>query len=91
LQRAGLLQLPCLCFEEAKAAAEAGKTLDVNGKELRNGEQVVLIKDLAGGKLKKGTKVKVKVGDFGDNHNLEATIGDRGTYVLKSEFVKKAG
>lgn len=77
--------------EEAKAAAEEFITRDVNGAELSNGDQVVLIKDLAGGKLKKGLKVKVKLGDFGDNHDLEATIPSQGTYALKSEFVKRAG
>ena len=76
-------------FEEAKAAAEQGITRDINGVEINNGDQVVLVKDLAGGKLKKGLKVKVRLGDFGDNHDLEATIPSKGTYALKSEFVKK--
>ena len=78
-------------IEEAAAEAAAGRTCDVNGAELAAGDQVVLVKDLAGGKLKKGLKVKVRLGDFGDGHDLEATIPSQGTYALKSEFVKKAG
>eukprot|EP00966_Prymnesium_polylepis_P027355 633031-Prymnesium_polylepis.1 len=78
-------------IEEAKSAQEEFITRDVNGAELANGDHVVLTKDLAKGSLKKGTKVKVRLGDFGDNHNLEATIPTMGTYALKSEFVKKAG
>jgi len=78
-------------FAEAQEAAEEYITRDVNGAELSSGDQVVLTKDLAGGKLKKGTKVKVKLGDFGDGHDLEAVIPSKGTYALKSEFVKKAG
>ena len=38
----------------------------------------------------KGTKVKVRLGDFPDNHDLEATIPSMGKYFLKSEFVKRA-
>ena len=76
-------------IEEAKAAAEESVTRDVNGAELSNGDQVVLIKDLAGGRLKKGLKVKIRLGDFGDNHDLQTTIPSQGTYALKSEFVKK--
>lgn len=78
-------------IEEAKAAEEENITRDSNGAELQNGDQVVLIKDLAKGSLKKGTKVKVKLGDFGDNHDLQGVIPSKGTYALKSEFVKKAG
>ena len=36
-------------------------------------------------------QVKVRLGDFGDNHDLQATIPSKGTYALKSEFVRKAG
>ena len=31
----------------------------------------------------------MRLGDFADNHNLEATIPSMGKYFLKSEFVKK--
>ena len=77
-------------IEDAKAAAEELITRDVDGAEINSGDQVVLVKDLAGGTLKRGTKVKVKLGDFGDNHDLQAVIPSKGTYALKSEFVKKA-
>jgi len=77
-------------IEDAKAAAEKFITRDVDGAEIKSGDQVVLVKDLAGGTLKRGTKVKVKLGDFGDNHDLQAVIPSKGTYALKSEFVKKA-
>jgi len=76
-------------MEEEQAAAEEFITRDSTGVELSNHDSVVLTKDLAGGKLKKGTKVKVRLGDFADNHNLEATIPSMGKYFLKSEFVKK--
>ena len=78
-------------IEEAKAAAEEDMVRDVNGAEINTGDQVILIKDLAKGSLKKGTKCKVRVGDFGDGHALESVIPSKGTYLLKSEFVKKAG
>ena len=78
-------------FDEAKAAAEEGIVRDVNGAEISSGDQVILTKDLAKGSLKKGTKCKVKVGDYGDGHDLESVIPSKGTYLLKSEFVKKAG
>ena len=78
-------------IEEAKAAAEDDVVRDVNGAEINTGDQVILIKDLAKGSLKKGTKCKVKVGDYGDGHGLESVIPSKGTYLLKSEFVKKAG
>ena len=77
-------------MDEEKANAEEFITRDVDGAELSSGDQVVLVKDLAGGKLKKGTKVKVRLGDFADNHDLEATIPSMGKYFLKSEFVKRA-
>ncbi len=78
-------------FAEAQAAAEEGIVRDVNGAEIISGDQVILTKDLAKGSLKKGTKCKVKVGDYGDGHDLESVIPSKGTYLLKSEFVKKAG
>jgi len=77
-------------IDEAKAVAEAFITRDCDGAELSNNDQVVLTKDLAGGKLKKGMKVKVRLGDFKDNHDLEATIPSMGKYFLKSMFVKRA-
>lgn len=48
-------------IEEAKAAEEELITRDVNGAELKNGDQVVLTKDLAKGSLKKGLKVRSRL------------------------------
>lgn len=67
-----------------------GVTRDVNGNSMEQGDTCVLIKDLAKGKLKKGLKVKIRLGDYGDGHDCEATIPKLGTYALKSEFLKKA-
>eukprot|EP00977_Amphora_coffeiformis_P023979 scaffold14931_cov197-Amphora_coffeaeformis.AAC.1 len=62
---------------------------DVNGKILQQGDACVLTQDLAKGKLKKGLKVKIRLGDYGDGHDCEATIEGVGTYALKSKFLKK--
>lgn len=64
-------------------------TRDVNGNILERGDTVVLVKDLGKG-LKKGTKVKnIRLGDYGDGHDIEANIAGMGTYALKSQFLKK--
>jgi protein PhnA len=65
-------------------------TRDSNGIILEQGDFCVLIKDLANGKLKRGLKVKVRLGDYGGGHDCEATVTGVGTYALKSEFLKKA-
>lgn len=67
--------------------------LDSNGKELQNGDAVIIIKDLkikgAPKALKVGTKVKnIRLVD-GD-HNIDCKIDGFGAIALKSEFVKKA-
>ena len=63
--------------------------LDSNGVALSRGDSVVLIKAL-GKDLKKGLKVsKIRLGDFGDGHDVEASIPGLGTYALKSQFLKK--
>ena len=76
---------------DAAASASDGDdvTRDSNGVILEQGDSCVLIKDLAKGKLKKGLKVKIRLGDYGDDHNCEATLAGVGTYALKSEFLKK--
>jgi protein PhnA len=66
-----------------------GLPRDVNGNVLESGDTCVLVKDLAKGKLKKGLKVKIRLGDYGDGHDCEASISQLGTYALKSEFLKK--
>lgn len=69
------------------------KVLDSNGNELKDGDSVVVIKDLpvkgSSKPVKAGTKVKnIKLTD-GD-HNINCKIEGFGAMGLKSEFVRKA-
>lgn len=66
---------------------------DSNGNNLKNGDSVIVIKNLpvksASGPIKSGTKVqniKLVEGD----HNIDCKIPGFGGIGLKSEFVKKA-
>jgi protein PhnA len=68
---------------------EEATTRDVNGNILETGDTCVLTQDLAKGKLKRGQRLKIRLGDFGDGHDCEATIAGIGTYALKSQFLKK--
>ncbi len=96
----GLIMCPD-CFYEwnpeevVTAAAEdkGDKVLDSNGNELKDGDDVVIIKNLpvkgAPKPIKTGTKVKnIKLVD-GD-HNIDCRIEGFGAMKLKSEFVRKA-
>ncbi len=87
------------CFHEWDPKGESAeiddtiKILDANGNELKDGDTVVVIKDLpvkgAPKPLKAGTKVKnIRLAD-GD-HNISCKIEGFGSMALKSEFVKKA-
>ena len=87
------------CFHEWEPQEEAAETesglkvLDSNGNELKDGDSVIVIKDLpvkgAPKPLKAGTKVKnIRLSD-GD-HNISCKIDGFGAMNLKSEFVKKA-
>jgi len=73
---------------------EAGlKVIDANGNELKNGDSVIVLKDLpvkgAPKPVKAGTKVKnIRLAD-GD-HNIDCKIDGFGSMGLKSEFVRKA-
>lgn len=74
--------------------AEAGLTvLDANGNELKDGDTVIVAKDLkvkgSSSTLKMGTKVKSIRLVEGD-HNIDCKIDGFGAMKLKSEFVKKA-
>ena len=75
-------------------SAEAGLVVkDANGNVLKDGDSVVMVKDLkvkgATATLKAGTKVKsIRLVD-GD-HNIDCKIDGFGAMALKSEFVKKA-
>ena len=74
--------------------AEHGNVVkDANGNVLKDGDDVVMIKDLAvkgaPKALKAGTKVRgIKLVE-GD-HNIDCRIEGFGAMALKSEFVKKA-
>ena len=72
---------------------DVNKVLDSNGNELKDGDSVVIIKNLpvkgAPKPIKAGTKVKnIRLTD-GD-HNIDCRIDGFGSMGLKSEFVKKA-
>lgn len=65
---------------------------DSNGNELKDGDSVIVIKDLkvkgSSSVLKQGTKVKsIRLVD-GD-HDIDCKIDGFGAMKLKSEFVKK--
>jgi protein PhnA len=65
---------------------------DSNGNILRDGDSVVIVKDLpvkgAPKSIKAGTKVKNIRLTEGD-HNIDCKIEGFGSMALKSEFVKK--
>ena len=68
--------------------------VDANGVELKDGDTVVVIKDLK----VKGSSLVVKVGTkvkgirlVGGDHDIDCKIPGIGGMKLKSEFVKKAG
>ncbi|WP_114783322.1 zinc ribbon domain-containing protein YjdM [Botryobacter ruber] len=69
------------------------KVIDANGNLLRDGDAVVVIKDLpvkgAPKPVKAGTKVKNIRLTEGD-HNIDCKIDGFGSMALKSEFVRKA-
>lgn len=66
---------------------------DANGNTLKDGDTVIVVKDLpvkgASSALKAGTKVKSIRLVEGD-HNIDCKIEGFGGMKLKSEFVKKA-
>lgn len=75
------------------AHSDVLKVLDSNGNELKDGDSVIVIKDLpvkgAPKPIKVGTKVKnIRLTD-GD-HNIDCKIDGFGSMALKSEFVRKA-
>lgn len=65
-----------------------GAVRDINGNIIVAGDTVVLTKELGKG-LKKGLKIiKIRVGDFGDDHDCQGSIPGIGTFNLKSQFLK---
>lgn len=78
---------------EKEPEEEALKVVDVNGNELVDGDDVIVIKDLpvkgAPKPIKSGTKVKnIRLVDR--DHNIDCRIDGFGSMALKSEFVRKA-
>ena len=83
------------CFNEwdPEELVNEDKVLDSNGNELKDGDSVVVIKDLpvkgAPKPIKAGTKVKnIRLRPDSD-HNIDCKIDGFGAMSLKSEFVKK--
>ena len=93
-----MLVCPMCAHEWSKDAssddADAVRVVkDSNGNELKDGDTVIVIKNLkvkgASSDLKMGTKVKnIRLVD-GD-HDIDCKIPGLGAMGLKSEFVKKA-
>ena len=81
-------------WDPAEVAEEEGLLVkDSNGNVLKDGDTVIVIKDLpvkgAPKSIKSGTKVKnIKLTE-GD-HNIDCKIDGFGSMALKSEFVRKA-
>ncbi len=79
---------------EAPATSDGARVVkDAHGNVLKDGDTVVVVKDLkvkgASSALKAGTKVKgIRLVD-GD-HDIDCRIDGFGAMGLKSEFVKKA-
>ncbi len=80
-------------FEDERLELHDLKVLDSNGNELKDGDSVIVIKDLpvkgAPKPLKAGTKVK-NIRLSNSDHNISCKIEGFGSMALKSEFVRKA-
>ena len=79
--------------EESKA--DENVIRDSNGNILKDGDSVIVIKDLkvkgSSSGIKGGTKVKnIRLVDGGDGHDIACKIDGIGAINLKSEFVRKA-
>jgi protein PhnA len=77
---------------EAKTEEEGDPIIkDANGNVLKDGDSVVLIKDLkvkgSSTTLKQGTKVK-SIRLVGGDHGVDCKM-DAGNFMLKAEFLKK--
>ena len=81
-------------LQQMEAADEAKVVRDAVGNLLQDGDTVTVIKDLkvkgSSTVLKKGTKVKsIRLVDGGGGHDVDCKT-DQGSFMLKSEFLKKA-
>jgi len=69
------------------------KIVDSNGNELKNGDSVIVIKNLpvkgSPKPIKAGTKVKNIRLNLESDHNIDCKIDEFGSMALKSEFVRK--
>lgn len=79
----------------AASAVEDDRIRDANGNELKDGDAVIVIKDLkikgAASTIKSGTKIKsIRLSDGGDGHDVSCKIDGIGSVNLKSEFLRKA-
>ena len=99
----GLLLACPMCAHEwdpaaaaAEAPAETGPVFrDANGNELRDGDDVTVVKSLkvkGGGDVKIGTKVRgIRLLDQPVNgHDIDAKVPGHGQMYLKTSVVKKA-
>lgn len=84
------------CFHEFQPGetSEDEKIFDANGNELRDGDSVIVVKDLPvkgfPKSIKAGTKIKnVRLRPDSD-HNIDCKVDGFGAMALKSEFLKKA-
>ncbi len=82
--------------KENPEAQEEEIIRDSNGNELKDGDDVIVVKDLkvkgASTPIKRGTKVKSisLIHNPSDGHDIDCRIDGFGAMKLKSEFVKKA-
>lgn len=79
-------------MHQASTEEEDGLVIkDANGNVLKDGDSVVLIKDLkvkgSSTTLKQGTKVK-SIRLVGGDHGVDCKM-DAGNFMLKAEFLKK--
>lgn len=78
----------------AQSDSEHLKIMDSNGNELKNGDSVIVIKNLPVKGSPKGIKAGTKVRNIRLNHesdhNIDCKIDEFGAMALKSEFVRKA-
>ncbi len=98
----GVLYVCPECAHEWSQASENDRSQDENiirdsnGNELKDGDSIVVIKDLkvkgSSTPIKKGTKVKNirLIHNPSDGHDIDCKIDGFGAMKLKSEFVKKA-
>ena len=81
---------------EAQDATNHENIKDANGNVIKDGDSVIVIKDLkikgSSSSVKKGTKVRSirLIHNPTDGHDIDCKIDGFGAMKLKSEFVKKA-